>query len=410
MCNFKKLLSCLLVLAMLGSVAVMTSAETESSVFNDEILHSITTEDKTGLGLAFKFTANVSGAAKDGNYAATDYGTATVDGVTYDVVTMGAIMANRAEDIANIDNLTITDNVDDVNVLNVKAQKLYETDEATCSFIVRITHLPEKALGRAIAARPYIVLKDANGDETTLYGASDICTYNTVYYEHNEAEIPVLTAGAPDLDGKISITAASAEYAAYDPATYVEAFKVTATLSNSTTNAKTSVGDTVVCSFKDADGNELGTATLAVDVIAAGESKEGVEFYAPIGTATITATELNLNYVPDIIMPAIGSDIDVTKKKNRIRVSATEASFNEDGTIHVVWTFKNYTSNWITEETDYIKYTYYKGDTIKGTKTMYIGVIDTKKHPVKTYEFDVPAYVTKVTISSSKITYWTEWS
>ena len=407
--NFKKLLSCLLVLAMLGSVAVMTSAEAEASVFNDEILHSITTEDKTGLGLAFKFTANVSGAAKDGNYAATDYGTATVDGVTYNVVTMGAIMANRAEDIANIDNLTITDNVDDVNVLNVEAKKLYETDEATCSFIVRITHLPEKALGRAIAARPYIVLKDANGDETTLYGASDICTYNTVYYEHNEAETPVLTATIADVDDRISVSDVTTAYVNYAPATYVEAFKVNFTLENVSANAKTSVGDTIIYACKDAEGNVLSTEIVQVDEMMVEDTLD-VEFYAPIGTAVIEAAETNLNYIPDIIMPAIGSDIDVTKKKNRIRVSATEASFNEDGTIHVVWTFKNYTSNWITEETDYIKYTYYKGDTSKGTKTMYIGVIDTKKHPVKTYEFDVPAYVTKVTISSSKITYWTEWS
>ena len=109
-------------------------------------------------------------------------------------------------------------------------------------------------------------------------------------------------------------------------------------------------------------------------------------------------------------MPAIGSDIDVTKKKNRIRVSAAEASFNEDGTIHVKWTFKNYTSNWITEETDYIKYGYYKDGTRKGLATLYIGVIDTKKNPVKTFEFDVPAYTTEVRITSSKIVYWTEWA
>ena len=111
-----------------------------------------------------------------------------------------------------------------------------------------------------------------------------------------------------------------------------------------------------------------------------------------------------------MLLPAIGSDIDVTKQKNRIRVSAAEASFNEDGTIHVKWTFKNYTSNWITEETDYVKYTYYKDNTGKGTKTLYIGVIDTKKNPVKTFEFDVPAYTTEVRITSSKIVYWTEWA
>ena len=83
---------------------------------------------------------------------------------------------------------------------------------------------------------------------------------------------------------------------------------------------------------------------------------------------------------------------------------------NGDGTFTVSLTFTNYTSNWITEETDYIKYGYYKDGTRKGLATLYIGVIDTKKNPVKTFEFDVPAYTTEVRITSSKIVYWTEWA
>lgn len=406
MSTFKRILSCLLVLAMLVCVPVATAAETSAELIDPQVLHSITMGEDTGLGLAFCITMNVKGAAvNESNEFVNTNATATVDGVEYKVVKMGAVMANQAADIANINNLTL-ENVDDYYVLDIPAKYLFAVEEETCQFAVRITNLPEKVLGRAIACRPYILLE---GMDAPIYGNGDISTYNSNYYASAPEETPVLTAGAPKLDGKIEITAASAEYAVYDPATYVEAFKVTATLSNSTANAKTSVGDTIVCSFKDADGNELGAATIIVDEVLKESTKE-VEFYAPIGTATITAAEINLNYVPDIIMPAIGSDIDVTKKKNRIRVSATEAYFNEDGTIHVVWTFKNYTSNWITEETDYIKYTYYKGDTSKGTKTMYIGVIDTKKHPEKTFEFDVPAYVTKVVISSSKIVYWTEWA
>ena len=77
---------------------------------------------------------------------------------------------------------------------------------------------------------------------------------------------------------------------------------------------------------------------------------------------------------------------------------------------NVALTVKNYTSNWITEETDYIKYTYYTADDESKTKTLYIGVIDTKKNPVKTFEFDVPADTVEVAITSSKIVYWTEWS
>ena len=229
-------------------------------------------------------------------------------------------------------------------------------------------------------------------------------------YQNEPEKTPELNAAIPTLDDKLAIIGASATYVAYETTNYAEAFKVSLALENESANAKTSEGDTILCTFKDAEGNVLGNGTVAVGVIKAGESKEDVELYVPVGTAIIEATQFNLNYVPDIIMPAIGSDIDVTKKKNRIRISATEASFNEDGTIHVKWTFKNYTSNWITEETDYIKYGYYKNGTRKGLVTLYIGVIDTKKHPVKTFEFDVPAYTTELRITSSTITYWTEWS
>ena len=407
-----KLLALLLTLALLVSVPVVAFAEeTAADLFSAEILHSITTEEKTGNGLAFLFTANVSGATKDALHVANfDNATATVNGVKYPVVKMGAIMANQAKDIANIDNLTLAD-VNDHFVLNVEAKKLYE--ENACSFIVRIIHIHEEVKGFAIAARPYIVLKDGD-QEITYYGKSDIATYNQVYYQNNPTETPVWTAGVPELDGKIAVTAASAQHMVYETTNYREAFKVNATLTN-TSKANTFSGDYIVCSFKDAEGNVLGTTTLDVDALVPGATKD-VEFYAPVGTAAIEATELNLHY---ITLPAIGSDIDVSKKKNRIRVSATEASFNEDGTIHVALTFKNYTSNWITEETDYIRYRCYDSagtvidldpKTSATYVTLYIGVIDTKKHPEKTFEFDLPANAASAKIISSKIVYWTEWA
>lgn len=406
--NCKRILSFLLVVAMLASVATAVSAE-GVALIDETVQHSITEEEATGFGLAFRIRMNIQGAQKDEyNRFINTNATATVDGVAYSVVKMGAVMANQAADIANMNNLTLAD-VTGLYVLDIPAKYLCAEPTAdACEFAVRITNLPEKAMGRAIGCRPYVVLKDAEGNESTVYGDVDIATYHSVYYTNNAEETPVLNLDLADVDNKIAVSA-TAEYAAYDPATYVEAFKVNATLSNVSANAKTSVGDTIVYAFKDAEGNVLDTATVAVDELTVGKTKD-VEFYAPIGTATIVASELNLNYVPDITLPAIGSDIDVTKKKNRIRVSAASASFNEDGTVHVSLTFKNYTSNWITEETDYVKYTYYKDNTGKGTKTLYIGVIDTKKNPVKTFEFDVPSYTTKVSITSSKIVYWTEWA
>lgn len=105
-------------------------------------------------------------------------------------------------------------------------------------------------------------------------------------------------------------------------------------------------------------------------------------------------------------LPAIGTDIDVTKKKNRIRVSKAEIV---DRTVTL--TFQNYTSNWITEETDYVKWTAYDadGNSLK-VGTIYIGCIDTKKNKIKSFTFDVPDATAKVALTGSKITYWTEWA
>lgn len=407
---FKKIMAALLVVAMLASMALVVSAE-EAALIDSVIEHSITEEDTTGLGLAFRIKMNIRGAqVNERNEFVNTTATATMDDVTYSVVKMGAVMANEAAYIANLDDLTLEDVNVERTVLDISAKYLCAVPEAdSCEFAVRITHLPALAMGRAIACRPYVVLADANGNETTIYGEGDISTYNAVYYSNSEEETPVLDLSAlADVDEKIAV-AASAEYVAYATTTYTEAFKVSLTLSNVTANAKTSVGDFVDYVCKDAEGNVLSTEKIAIDVLNPGESK-AVDFYAPIGTATIEAADSALTYVPVVTLPAIGSDIDVTKKKNRIRVSAATASFNENGTIHVALTVKNYTTNWITEETDYIKYTYYNADDESKTKTLYIGVIDTKKNPVKTFEFDVPADTVEVAITSSKIVYWTEWS
>ena len=408
--NIKRMLSFLLVVAMLACVPVATSAETEADLIDSEVLHSITMEERTGLGLAFRIKMNVKGAQVDGhNEFVNKSATAVVKDEEYAVVKMGAIMANQAADIANINNLT-RDDVTGQYVLDVTAKYLCAEPEADyCEFAVRIINLPKLALGRAIACRPYIVL-EKDGVQSTIYGDGNIATYNQVLYQNEPEKTPELNAAIPTLDDKLAIIGASATYVAYETATYVEAFQVNFTLENVSANAKTSVGDTITYACKDAEGNVLSTEIVKVDEMMVEDTLD-VEFYAPVGTAVIEASELNLNYVPDITLPAIGSDIDVTKKKNRIRVSAAEASFNEDGTIHVALTFKNYTSNWITEETDYVQYTYYKANGTKiKTVTLYIGVIDTKKHPVKTFEFDLPDTAASVKITKSQITYWTEWS
>lgn len=109
---------------------------------------------------------------------------------------------------------------------------------------------------------------------------------------------------------------------------------------------------------------------------------------------------------PAVELPDIGTDIDVKNQKKRICVSAATIV---DRTVTL--TFQNYTTNWITEETDWVQYTAYDADGNKlETDKIYIGCIDTKKYKVKSFTFDVPDNTAEVKLTDSKIVYWTEWS
>ncbi len=146
----------------------------------------------------------------------------------------------------------------------------------------------------------------------------------------------------------------------------------------------------------------------------------------PVGPTTVTTTQKPTTTTtattvkptqptvvgPYIVLPEIGFDIDVSKKKDRIRVSAVAAWYNDNGSIGVSLTFKNYSTNWITEETDYVEYTCYdkNGNVVQKATKIMIGVIDTKKSSVKEYTFNVPATTAEVRITNAKIVYWTEWS
>lgn len=423
MSMFKKVLALLAVVALLAAVPVATSAEEApvdpfAGLFSEEIKHSYTTEESIGNALAFSITLNVTGATEKGNH---EYNEGSASFGDYTVVKMGAVLTNRWHE--NMIEHLIRGNADGMYTLDVEAKYLWDTTGETCSFAIRIRNIPgepdDDQRGTAIFCRPYCVLKDKNGNETVVYvGNFDVSSFNKELYQAEPELTPVLDLSTlGNVDDKISVTKASAEYVALNE-NYKEGFKVSLTLSNTSANAISSNGDSITYSFKDKDGNEIGSQTVAVDVMEPGDTKD-VEFYAPAGATAMEQSDANLNYVPDITLPAIGSDIDVTKKKNRIRVSAAEASFNEDGTIHVSLTFKNYTSNWITEETDYIRYRCYDSagtvidldpKTSATYVTLYIGVIDTKKHPEKTFEFDLPANAASAKIISSKIVYWTEWS
>ena len=107
-----------------------------------------------------------------------------------------------------------------------------------------------------------------------------------------------------------------------------------------------------------------------------------------------------------ITLPEMGTDIDVSKQKNRIRVK--DAFVLGDTVFMMVY---NSTTNWITEEIDWIKVTCYDANgAVLKTIQLYIGAIDTKKNSQKIYVLDAPAGTTEIKITESKITYWTEWA
>ena len=410
--TIRKALAILMALALLAAIPVITaSAEIDASVIlTEEVLHSITVEESTGNGLAFLFTMNIRGASANSlNEFVADNAIVEVGDATYSVVKMGAVLTNRADYAAAMDTLTL-ETVNGGTIIDIPAQYLCAYTDTTCSYAVRIIHIPAQAKGFAVACRPYIVLADENGNETTVYGGGDISTFYEVYYRNNVEEIPVLDVTPSGVEGKLAVTASSTEYVAWAAPDYKETFRVAVTLENVLANGSTADGDWVEYTCYDADGNALATERVTVGALTPGASVSAA-FYAPMATASIEATASNLSYAPAIVLPAIGSDIDVVKQKNRIRVSATSAAFNADGTIAVSLTFKNRTSNWITEETDYVVYTCYDADgNSLGTGTIYIGCIDTKKHPEKTFNFNVPANTAEVKITNSKIVYWTEWS
>lgn len=157
--------------------------------------------------------------------------------------------------------------------------------------------------------------------------------------------------------------------------------------------------------------------TTTTTTVAGGTTANGTTATTTAAPTTTTTTTVakptnppaNQHY---IVLPEIGSDIDVTKKRNRIRVSAAYAWFNEDDTIGVSLTFTNYTTNWITQETDYVRYVCYDkdGKVVQRATKINLGVIDTKKYKSKTFEFTVPADTYEVRITESEIVYWTEWS
>ena len=113
-------------------------------------------------GLAFFFTANVSGAQMQNGYEyVTDSASVIpfVDGESYSVVRMGAVVSNG------------------VSSVDIEAKYLWETAANEASFAVRLVNIPDNQLDRVITARPYYVY-EVDGEEIVVYGDTVSKSYN----------------------------------------------------------------------------------------------------------------------------------------------------------------------------------------------------------------------------------------
>lgn len=397
----KKIVSLLLVAVMLCGMAVATpvAAETELTVFDTQIQ---TSAIEAGDSLAFCLTMNAPGVDVKNHYMF-DPSNATVqhNGEAVKLERVGVVLTLDPTIGEDLDSLVVgTEGVTDVNI-----EKLFhlEKENGLCRFAVRVINIPAEYLGMNIYIRPYYVIDGGESVYTDLTKNSSVLkTLHPVVMPEVGTDVDVVNKL-----GRVVLSRSDVSYTTDENGKVVKTANLS--IENITANIKTGENDWVEYTGYNELGEVIATEQLTIGSIAAG-AEQSYAVTLPEDTTKVELTGSSITYEPDVILPAIGSDIDVTNKKNRIRVSDASATFNEDGSIHVSLTFTNYTTNWITEEDNYIKYRYYKGGTAKGTKTLYIGVIDTKKNKSKTFEFDVPYYTTEVKITSSKIVYWTEWA
>ncbi|MBQ9842466.1 MAG: endonuclease [Clostridia bacterium] len=149
----------------------------EYRVYSDEVLNSAMEMGDGNGGLAFKFEAFVSGAARSSQYVG-DLTGATVSyrGVDCPVIALGAVISNKTE-VGTSYALMVRENTNSaLTVIDVDAYYLLSCDADTCSFAVRVTNVPPAHHNTRIYARPYCVL-EYEGEQITLYDEISSATY-----------------------------------------------------------------------------------------------------------------------------------------------------------------------------------------------------------------------------------------
>ena len=125
-------------------------------------------------------------------------------------------------------------------------------------------------------------------------------------------------------------------------------------------------------------------------------------------TAATTTTTVPPTQVEEVLLPAVGTDVDVVKLKGRIRISDIKLEKNV-----LTVTIKNESKNWINQETDWVQFTCFDkdGKELKGEGEqfgrIYLGCLEYDKSVTST--ITLPAGTAKVEITNCEIIYWTPW-
>ncbi len=128
------------------------------------------------LGVAFLMDLEAQGVTRNERNVA-DLTNATVDvfedGNRYRLVSMGAVMTNKASIGTDSDAFT-REGVDaDGRVIDVPVVYLYDVWDTTAVFAVRVINIPTRSANVVVYARPYYVF-EKDGEEIVVYG--EICS------------------------------------------------------------------------------------------------------------------------------------------------------------------------------------------------------------------------------------------
>ena len=126
-------------------------------------------------GLAFLFNMNVSDITiLDGTRSTAVYegSSVIIDDVKYDLKGMGAMVSNNGEIATSLET--------GANMINIKANYLYNLEAFSASFAVRVTGIPASAYDVDVTAVPYIIYENAEGVEIAIFGAAQVSSVNDV--------------------------------------------------------------------------------------------------------------------------------------------------------------------------------------------------------------------------------------